>query len=1092
MRNVRGECSPKRTIEDMSEESAIETNVTGFLELESMASMHRLGESATAFFDGGSTLVDLDGQASNEAREAADAHREELSHGHHLSERYNVQSEIARGGMGAVLEVHDNDLDRRVAMKVLLRDTRRSETDSGASLDTGPVDRFIAEAQLTGWLEHPNIVPVHELGLDSEGRVYFTMKRVKGRSLRQVMDKLRQGHAATLAEFPPTKLLTILLKICDAIEFAHNRHIVHRDLKPENIMVGQFGEVLVMDWGLAKQIETKIGDKVESLPGNETPYFKLDVSLGATDSDSRNTREGTVSGTPAYMAPEQARGNIEQITRRTDVFCLGGLLYEMLCLVPPYLAEKMTVALDMARDHELLPPKAKLDRILKHDRLKRAFGATGIERARKHPRELVSVAMKAMSEKKECRYRTVAKFKKDIENYLGAMPVSAHRDSPWTALSKWARRNPTTATVSTVMFVFILMGAVVFAGFRAKLEMERAESAHAKADYEADQKSKAQKLLNTEAELRVKSENAKAIEKEALEQERKRAESLDIRNSAFVPFSEASDLVARSASMADWTERERLWRRAASLFGNALTLDNSFVEAHIGLANVYADLGFEDDALSHYARADQLTADRTGRGNVEALMAFAMYDFQRKVLREGLSGNFDEVFRRFEPVAQAAEPGSHFAKIAEVLIGLGEEYRTATAIEFLKAQNKAAATLSEIESTGLPLWEVYTLMAVLDNGLGMDNRIARRDYLRRARELKPNLPILTWLEIKNSGRTHSKIDRIALRLWDKYITQFPYDPRGYYSRAASRFNSEKSRDARFEVADLTSAINRNPRYADAHKLLLRILVREGRNADAHAHIQRMRLSASGLTTSEITLIDAELTASTGQYEKMRKRVVDAMHEPSTDGSRAFTTAANVLLRDSDFQSLFDFTVQIGEALQTDAPPLVLLYQARALTMLGRFAESDSVFAELLADPQLLPRDYRPVLRNWSDDAREYPRLMGRNTTLPPRQRFDLARILATIGADPVRWLPYFKTGGLAHHEQLTLVHPGDKILRAIGEARLAEQYQDIKARSKRILAIIIIKQAFEEGYLNRRRILSNEFLAPLVTDSELAGIFDVR
>ncbi|MHC4841785.1 MAG: serine/threonine-protein kinase, partial [Planctomycetota bacterium] len=231
----------------MSEDTTLDSNVTGFLELESMASMQRLGDStATGFFEGGSTLIDLDGQASQEAQKAASAHREELSHGHHLSERYNVQSEIARGGMGAVLEVHDNDLDRRVAMKVLLRDTRKSETDSGSSLDTGPVDRFIAEAQLTGWLEHPNIVPVHELGLDSEGRVYFTMKRVKGRSLRQVMDKLRQGHAATLAEFPLTKLLTIILKVCDALEFAHNRHIVHRDLKPENIMVGQFGEVLVM------------------------------------------------------------------------------------------------------------------------------------------------------------------------------------------------------------------------------------------------------------------------------------------------------------------------------------------------------------------------------------------------------------------------------------------------------------------------------------------------------------------------------------------------------------------------------------------------------------------------------------------------------------------------------------------------------------------------------------------------------------------------------------------------------------------------------------------------------------------------------
>ncbi|MCA8947695.1 MAG: hypothetical protein KDB29_15780, partial [Planctomycetes bacterium] len=167
-----------------------DTEDSGFLVLDSMASMQRVGDSGvSAFFEGGSTLIDLDGESEEHARAAAEQHREELAHGHHVSERYKVIGEIARGGMGAVLEVQDSDLDRRVAMKVLLRDTRRAESDSGSPLDTGPVNRFIAEAQLTGWLEHPNIVPVHELGLDSQGRVYFTMKRVKGRSLRQIMDK---------------------------------------------------------------------------------------------------------------------------------------------------------------------------------------------------------------------------------------------------------------------------------------------------------------------------------------------------------------------------------------------------------------------------------------------------------------------------------------------------------------------------------------------------------------------------------------------------------------------------------------------------------------------------------------------------------------------------------------------------------------------------------------------------------------------------------------------------------------------------------------------------------------------------------------
>src|SRR5690606_37480922 len=153
-------------MDENSKTATAETEDSGFLVLESMASMQRLGDSnASAFFEGGSTLIDLDGLSEERARQAAEQHREELAHGHHVSERYKVVGEIARGGMGAVLEVQDSDLDRRVAMKVLLRDTRRAESDSGSPLDTGPVNRFIAEAQLTGWLEHPNIVPVHELGL---------------------------------------------------------------------------------------------------------------------------------------------------------------------------------------------------------------------------------------------------------------------------------------------------------------------------------------------------------------------------------------------------------------------------------------------------------------------------------------------------------------------------------------------------------------------------------------------------------------------------------------------------------------------------------------------------------------------------------------------------------------------------------------------------------------------------------------------------------------------------------------------------------------------------------------------------------------
>lgn len=1080
----------------MAENTATETlQDDGFLELESMASMQRVGDSqASAFFEGGSTLIDLDGISEERARKAAEEHRDELAHGHHSSERYKVMGEIARGGMGAVLEAQDSDLDRRVAMKVLLRDTRRSESDSGSPLDTGPVNRFIAEAQLTGWLEHPNIVPVHELGLDTQGRVYFTMKRVKGRSLRQVMDKLRQGHAATHAEFPLNKLLTVLQKVCDAIEFAHSRGILHRDLKPENIMVGQFGEVLVMDWGLAKQIDREeAANSGGKLPDNETRRFTLDVSLGAADEDSQQTREGTISGTPAYMAPEQARGNVTELSPRTDIFCLGAILYEMLCLVPPYLSSSMSDALDQARAARLLPPRQKLDKVLKDPKLKRAFGELGLARARKHPRELVSVARRAMAERREMRYHSVGEFKRDIENFVAALPVSAHRDNPFTALNKWARRNPTRAAVITLALFFMLLGGVIFAAVRAKVSSDRAALAEENRLAEQQKREEIGRRLTAEEEAREQAERVAKLEQEAAERKRIEAGKMAARQAAFVPYSKGNDLRTRSATFNDWEKRAMLWRQAMEHFQQALELDESFVEAHLELASVYADLGFDDDALFHFNRADALTAAQTGRGHVEALMSYAMYDFQRKVLREGLSGNFDEVFRRFRPVREAAEPGSYYARIAQILLDLGEAYRTAEGMDFLRARDDAAKRLAEIEREGTPLWEVYTLLAIFEQGSPGATPGTTRDYLRDARELKPNLPLLIWLEMRQSGRTVRQQERMGLRAWDRFIERFPYDPRGYYSRASLRFHSQNERDAASETADLERAITLNARYADAHKLLLRVYVREGSFRRAIRHIDRMRRSSSGLDNAAIDLIEAELTASTGEFDRLAGLVIASLQENSVDGVDTLSQAVGVLLRDHEYEALVELCATVEERFVEDTPPLVYVFWARALTMLGSFDEANDMIRPVEDNPGMVPREWRSTLAGWAEDARLYPVLLSQLTSIPsPRRRFDVARILASSGANPEIWVPLFSTEGLNTSDLVTWVYPADYMLRARGNAMLSERFSGPKGRALRALAVLDLKQAFEDGYLNRERVLQDEHLASLITEPELANYFDVR
>jgi len=231
--------------------------------------------------------------------------------------RYQLLGEIARGGMGAVLKGRDTDLGRDLAVKVLL-ECHKGSPDL--------IRRFVEEAQIGGQLQHPGIVPVYELGQFDDLRPFFTMKLVKGRTL-----------AALLRDRPDPEhdrpsFLSIFEAICQTMAYAHARGVIHRDLKPSNVMVGSFGEVQVMDWGLAKVLpQGGVADEGGASPPEASAIRTVRSGSGADASQA-----GSVLGTPSYMAPEQARGEVAAVDERADVFGLGAILCEVLTGQPPF------------------------------------------------------------------------------------------------------------------------------------------------------------------------------------------------------------------------------------------------------------------------------------------------------------------------------------------------------------------------------------------------------------------------------------------------------------------------------------------------------------------------------------------------------------------------------------------------------------------------------------------------------------------------------------------------------------------------------------------------------------------------------------
>ncbi len=346
------------------------------------------------------------------------------------ADRYREIKQIAVGGEKEITLAHDHRLDRHVAMaRAVRKDTPQH------------IEQFLREARLTANLAHPNIMPVYNMGLDPKGEPFFSMELIPGDSLKSIISKLREDNEEYCRTYPLEALLNIFMKVCDAIAYAHSRNVLHLDIKPDNIRVGEFGEVLVCDWGLARVVNA-------SEP-------KSPVETEPLDADVLNdmTLSGTMKGTPGFMAPEQTQAYGTK-TFQTDVYSLGALLYMLLTFELPVQGKSAHAVVQNTREGKVVPPrKRKPERLI--------------------PGSLSAVTMKALALKPEDRYQSVLELGQEIARYLSGHPTEAER-AGWVAKTSLLLKRH--SRVAFLLITFLMLLAVLISVNLVTITREKAEA----------------------------------------------------------------------------------------------------------------------------------------------------------------------------------------------------------------------------------------------------------------------------------------------------------------------------------------------------------------------------------------------------------------------------------------------------------------------------------------------------------------------------------------------------------------------------------------------------------------------------------------
>ena len=637
--------------------------------------------------------------------------------------RFRVLREHAKGGLGKVSVAEDLELRREVAFK---------EIQQRFADDIDARSRFLLEAEITGSLEHPGIVPVYGLGTHADGRPYYAMRFIRGTSLQEAIDTYHEPSevladpGAKQVEF--RKLLRRFVDVCNAMDYAHSRGIIHRDMKPGNVMLGDYGETLVVDWGIAKSVKVRgslFRSALERLP-------QLTLSEGS------QTMMGVAIGTPQFMSPEQAEGKLNELGPASDIYSLGATLYCLLTGGPAFNSKKLLEILQHVKSGTFPPP---------------------IEINPRTPKPLNAICLKAMNLVPALRDETAKDLASDIESWLADEPVVAYTEDRWEQLSRWVRRHQARAQAAVVAVVVIAVVSVI-----AAILIDQSRRA------EADALRRMEIANNLEIAARKKETAAK---QEALRRSKQTREAVD------TLLSGVSDALDAFPGMHD--ARRRLLERAAQDYARLAQENNKEPELQaeaarslVRLADVQATLNSIDNARTALVQAEEIFKQQltASRNDPQFVLELATTNTKRGLL-EMKAGKTNVAVTYFQTaIASLEELVKNHPDQIDYLDGLG------TALISL---GKAEQQASKRQDAAKHLQQAMALFQDLRKKFPASSRVLTATA---------NSEKAYGIYLIEGGRAAEAVQIFnqAIEAHDVLVDEFPKEPDYYVQRAAARLN----------------------------------------------------------------------------------------------------------------------------------------------------------------------------------------------------------------------------------------------------------------------------------------------------------------